>query len=183
MSDAWSFGRAERPDELIIERHPDIPFKLVGYEVVAPCDCVDAPGEPAPEDVEEVIEHAEGCNSITRKRLVAGEEVEVSFRAWGDPPRGSTMRLMAGADIRGNADVRSVAKWIQATLIEEDKDRFWDTIDDPAIHFEADAIMELAKKLMEVYGERPTQSRSARRAGVRHNGRTSVAVPAGRASS
>lgn len=154
MPSEWTFGEVEHPEELEVEKVPEIPFTLVGYKV-----------EEDPEG-----------------NVHAGERVEFEFKARGTSPQGSTMRLLANADAQGNADARSLAKWIHQCLVADDRDRWWDTLDDDSVHFESDGLAALSRKLMEHYGERPTRSRSERRAGARRAGQTSRAGRAAKAS-
>jgi len=118
--------------------------------------------------------------TIVGHRLDDGKKASAKFTVRGESPQGSTLRMLASADTRGNVDTSAVAHWIQMCLIPEDWDRWYTFLDEVDVH--STAMASLSRNLLEHYGQRPTAPRRARRATPRRAGKTSTVAHSGRTS-
>jgi hypothetical protein len=87
------------------------------------------------------------------------------------------------ADINGNLPTPLAVKFIGQCVIEEEREDWLKTLDDPELEFHTDMLAPLAQALMARYGQdTPTGPRSVRRATQRKTGRTSTAGRSAKAS-
>ena len=87
---------------------------------------------------------------------------------------GPTFNALQETDSKGRIPVTAAVKFVADCLVADDRERFHDTLRDPEVNFKAEMLGDIAEKLAERYGLRPTQSRSERRSGPRPVGPTST---------
>ena len=110
------------------------------------------------------------------------ETREFAFRLMPQIEFGPLFTALQQTDSKGNMTVSAGVQFIGDALIEEDRERWHQTLRDPAWHFRAEMLAGLAESLGERYSLRPSAPRSARRSGPRRSGTTSTAERGGRAS-
>jgi hypothetical protein len=105
-----------------------------------------------------------------------GEHAEhlFTFHVRPDQEFGPLFRLLVRSDNQGDVPVPEAMKFIASCLVPHEKNLFIDTLSRDDMHFRAEAVQEIAQALTKRYTGRPTLPRSARRAGARHNGRTTA---------
>lgn len=104
------------------------------------------------------------------------------FHARGEAPKGQVFNVVRLMNARGELQLGAAMQFIHIALVEEDRERWVDTLDDPAIFYDDPVFGDVCAYILEKYAERPSAPRSARRAGPRRVGRTSTAVHSGRVS-
>lgn len=116
------------------------------------------------------------------------EEVPFKFRARATQPFGNMVEVMRSSNVEGEVDVSVAIGYLEACVIDEDRERWNETIHRSKLHFQNAALGEMAQKFVTYYAEvdgtdlPPTQgpgsSAGPRRAGgttrVEHNGRVST---------
>jgi hypothetical protein len=120
--------------------------------------------------------------------LETKEEHAFEFHARATQPFGATVDVMRKATDTGEIMGREAVGFLYDCLVQEDRDLWDEVVHRGPMHFEADALAQMAQKLIDFYnagdGTRPPLPRSARRAGSRqrNGGGTSTVVHSGRVS-
>ena len=145
-----TFGEVSDEAELEELDLPPIPFTLVGYTRAR----LDEDGEPDPDG-----QH---------------RRVENEFHVIPTHSFGPTFNALQETDSKGRIPVSAAVKFVADCLVAEDRERFHETLRDPGVNYKAEMLGDIAERLAERYGLRPTQSRSERRSGPRPAGQTST---------
>ncbi|MDE1904839.1 MAG: hypothetical protein KGH75_00120 [Rhodospirillales bacterium] len=153
------FGVVDDVEEDLAELDAEtIPFTLVGYTRKRLND----DGEPDE-------------NGVRRER-------EFEFSVNPDMEFGPLFNALFQTDAKGEISVQAAVQFIGDALVADDVGRWFATIRDPEIHFEAELIQDLAEQLAVRYGLRPSAPRSERRGGPRRSGTTPTARRSGTAN-
>ena len=104
-----------------------------------------------------------------------GEPQDFVFHARASTPLGSIMTMLGGTNDDGEMNTAAIMHFLNEVIITEDRKRWVETLDLEHLSFSATMLGELGEWLGEVYMQRPTQPRSARRASSRNTRSTSGA--------
>lgn len=110
------------------------------------------------------------------------EEIEEVFRFRPVQPAGATLDILLYVSVDGSTPVAKVMHFLEECVLAEDRERWRDFLNDPAIMIEQSVLAQLYRALMEVYAARPTMPSSALSGGGKPGGRTSRAASAAKAS-
>lgn len=115
------------------------------------------------------------------------EEHGFVFHAKSTQPFGSTLDIALESDDKGDIPGNVAVKYLYDCLEEDDRAEWDEVVHRGPLHFDADALAQMAQKLIEFYNGgdeavRPSGPRSARRAGSRRAGGTTTVEHSGRTS-
>lgn len=114
------------------------------------------------------------------------EEHVFVFHARATSPFGATMEVYRHMRPDGTIPTGPCIDFMYDCIIDEDRPRWKEIVHQGDLHFEPDAILAMAQKLIDFYGgangTRPTLPRRARRATTKKTSGTSTRARSGRAT-
>jgi hypothetical protein len=94
------------------------------------------------------------------------EEVVQAVRFRPLQPTGAALEVLRMTTPDGNVPIAPVMRFLDACILEEDRDLFREFTERPDVFIHQSALLDLFRSLSEHYGDRPTKPRL-----VSHNGR------------